>query len=97
MGILEDVVKALERIPAWRRLSALPAEVDALRARVQALEDRLAGNSGKLCPLCNSPDFRVIESKNDSYFGHSGVMTDTYHCSACQHTEKRQRNTIQGA
>jgi len=38
MGILEDLMKALERVPGWKRIAAMPAEVDALRERVEALE-----------------------------------------------------------
>ncbi len=43
MGLLEDILLALERIPIWKRVKALPDEVEALKARIKVLEDRMAG------------------------------------------------------
>jgi hypothetical protein len=28
MGIIDDILKALDRIPVWRRLQEIPGEVD---------------------------------------------------------------------
>jgi hypothetical protein len=28
MGMLEDILKALDRIPGWKRLQELPSEMD---------------------------------------------------------------------
>jgi hypothetical protein len=43
MGLLEDVMKALDRIPVWKRLQGVPAEVDSLKGRIAALEEKLGG------------------------------------------------------
>lgn len=94
MGMIEDVMKALERIPLWKHVSRLPDEVDSLRMRVHDLEARLAGTTGPLCPICNKPGFNRTSSKPDPVMGDLGVMQDTYQCSHCQHQEHRQRDTM---
>jgi polyhydroxyalkanoate synthesis regulator phasin len=47
VGIIEDIMHALERIPVWKRVSALPKEVDELRTRIAALEAKLEGKPGQ--------------------------------------------------
>lgn len=95
MGMLEDVLKALERIPVWRRVTALPDTVAALEARVRALEERLETSSGSRCPMCQSSGFMRTASRPDPAFGSLGVMLDTFTCPGCGHHEERQRDTLQ--
>lgn len=94
MGMIEDVMKALERIPLWKRVSAMPDRIDALEKRIAALEQKLTGGSGQLCPLCDSPRFKRVKSEPAGIFGGLGVMADTYQCQDCQHSEQRQRDTM---
>jgi hypothetical protein len=42
MGMLEDIMKAFDRIPIWKRLQHVATEVDELKARIVALEAALA-------------------------------------------------------
>lgn len=93
MGIIEDIMLALERIPAWKRVAALPKEVEELRARIVALEQKLSGKSGVLCPICGSVNFKVVSSEPDPTFGMLGMLSDLYRCPDCQHSELRQRRT----
>lgn len=95
MGMIEDIMKALERIPVWKRVSGLPEQVATLEQRIAALEQRLAGSSGTLCPMCNAPQFKRVSSVRDAHFGFAGVMLDTFECQACHHREDRQRETTQ--
>ena len=37
MGIVDDVLKVLDRIPIWKRLQEVPREVDELKKRIAAL------------------------------------------------------------
>jgi hypothetical protein len=94
MGLLEDVMKVLDRIPVWKRLQQIPAEHDALVARVADLERRLSGPTGLICPSCGEPKLMPVGSKPDETFGDFGVMSDSYQCSNCQHQESRQRETL---
>lgn len=92
MGIIEDTMKALERIPLWKRVVHLPDEVAALRARIEAIEKRLEGKSGIACPACKSLDFKVISSAPDPVFVEAGIMRDLYRCSSCSHEEVKMRD-----
>lgn len=86
MGILEDVMKALERVPVWKRLNALPAEVDALRKRVDVLEARLAPSKGDACPKCREMRFELIETRPEPEpWGSMGAQETLYRCGACQY------------
>jgi len=90
MGMIEDVMKALERIPAWKRISGLPAEVDQLQARIAALEARLSPATGEICPKCREPRFMLESSGPEpGPFGALGARIHTYRCSACGYEDIR--------
>lgn len=92
MGIIEDVMKALERIPAWKRVKDLPSEVNALRERVAALEARLAPATGTVCPKCRQPHFTLQRSEPEPPpWGEAGAMQDVLACSSCGYTDIRKR------
>lgn len=91
MGILEDVMKAIERIPGWKRIAAAPDEIETLKRRIEALEAKLAPATGEQCPICKAPHFKVISSEPHPEFGFAGVKVDTLQCAACSHTEQRNR------
>jgi hypothetical protein len=40
MGILEDMMKVLDRVPGWKRIQEAPAEIDTLKEKVAALEEK---------------------------------------------------------
>ena len=93
MGILEDVMKTLERVPGWKRLSGLPSEVDALQSRIAALEARLAPATGDMCPRCRAMTFRLAESRKEpGPFGDLGAMQDIHRCSSCSYERIDSRN-----
>ena len=93
MGILEDVLLALERIPAWKRVHRMPAEVEALRARVEALERRLQPATGDACPSCKAPTFKLMRTiPEPSPFGALGALQDQFECSSCSYQTVRNRN-----
>ena len=92
MGILEDVMKAIERIPGWKRIAATPDELDALKKRVEELEAKLSPPSGEICPICRSPSLKVISSKPHPVFSFAGKKVDTLQCSSCGHKEDRNRD-----
>lgn len=93
MGMLEELNDLLDRLPLWKRLSAMPDKMQALEQRVAALEAQLSGQIGPACPLCDAPGFKRTSSNPDPTFGAMGVMLDSYACAACGHSEKRQRDT----
>lgn len=93
MGVLEDVIKALERIPLWKRLSQLPHEMEAIERRVAELEARLAPAKGDQCPKCRQMTFTLTSSEPiKGALGRLGAMYDSYQCSACGYTDRRTRS-----
>jgi uncharacterized protein with PIN domain len=88
MGILEDVIRALERIPAWKRLNQLPDEVAALRARVELLERAGTQRTPQAdeCPRCHSLTWRLLrEEPEPEPWGSMGARQTVWACSTCSH------------
>lgn len=84
MGLLDDILKALDRVPAWKRLQHLSAEIDGLRARVETLEAKLSSPTGECCPRCKAMTFMLLDSAPaPDGFAALGARNDHYRCSAC--------------
>lgn len=93
MGIIEDVLKALDRVPGWKRIAGTPAEIDALSKRVATLEAQIAPATGGACPKCRGMHFTLIRSEPEPPpWGQMGAMQDCYECSACGYTDTRKRS-----
>lgn len=92
MGILEDVMKALERIPVWKRLTALPNEVEALQKRVAALEAKLGPKTGQPCPMCDERTMKVVSTEDHPEFAFAGLKLDHMRCESCGHEETWERD-----
>lgn len=87
MGIIDDIMKALDRIPGWKRLQEIPSEVDALRKRVEELEQKLGEKwPADVCRKCGARAARVGHSHNEK-----GVICERYDCAECHATDFRYR------
>lgn len=87
MGMIEDILKALDRMPIWKRLQETPGEVDDLRARVEALEEKLGGQwPPEICRFCGERAARLESSRGPN---DKGLMTEFWKCAACNQTDKR--------
>lgn len=92
MGLLEDINKTLERIPVWKKLVALPPQLEKLEARVAALEAKLGPKQGSECPICGELAMKVIASAPHPEFDWAGAKRDTVKCSSCGHQEFQDRD-----
>jgi hypothetical protein len=98
MSAIGDITTLLDRIPMWKRLAALPAEVEALRARVAALEEEVRKRpSVEQCPICEGGILKITTVRPDPIMGVLGVQERTIKCDKCGHTEKRQHDPRQAA
>lgn len=89
MGILEDILTALDRIPVWKRLQALPGEVDELKGRLASLETKMGGKwPGDVCPFCGAQALRM--ETNDMH-----GMRELWKCGECG-KEKTIRHDLLG-
>ena len=60
MGVIEDMLKALDRIPGWKRLQEVPNEVDELKTKVAALEEKLGEKwPADICRHCGERAARL--------------------------------------
>ena len=84
MGILQDVITALDQIPLWKKLKNAPEQIQALEKRVAELEKRLE-NPGDACPRCGKLAFRVVSERphNDPDLGSLGLTVRNMKCQEC--------------
>jgi hypothetical protein len=60
MGMLDDIMKALDRWDVWKRVQETPDRVDELTRRIAALEEKYGGKRpGDACPFCGERAFRL--------------------------------------
>ena len=87
MGAIDDILKALDRIPIWKRLGEVPAEVDQLKTQVAALEAKLNGKwPADVCRYCGERAVRLMDHRGPDMHG---VITELWECGACQQTDRR--------
>jgi hypothetical protein len=90
LSTVSSILKLLEQWPAWRRITQAPAEIDALRRRVEMLEAtlRAPGRRADECPACHSLTWRIVGNRKDADFGDMGVSYDQWRCSTCGRTQE---------
>src|SRR5262245_22769237 len=87
MGIIEDVLNALDRIPKWARLQQVPNEVDELKQKVAALEEKLSGKwPPDVCKFCGERAVRMVSTIGPDQ---KGNMQETWQCEKCDQAETR--------
>jgi hypothetical protein len=87
MGVLEDFNKMLERIPIWKRLGEVPGEVDDLKSRVAALEEKLGGKRPPdVCKYCGAQAVRMTGNWGPD---NQGRMQQNWTCGECKEQEVR--------
>jgi len=87
IGMIEDVLKTLNRAPGWKRIGELPPEVDDLKQRVAALEEKLGGKwPPDVCKHCGARAVRMSGSRADEA---SKKVRQEWACRECNHVETR--------
>lgn len=81
MGLLEDILKALDRVEAWKALQEVPAKTRAIEERVTALEASLARCPAEGCPYCGARAWRL---ERTMMWG----QCEIWHCLEC--SKKRE-------
>jgi ribosomal protein S27AE len=90
MSTLDTVLGLLGKWPAWKRITAAPDEIAALRQRVELLEAalRTRGQQRDECPKCHALTWRMTGNRPDAHFGSMGVSYDRWACSSCAYTRE---------
>lgn len=88
MGVVDDVLKALDRIPVWKRLGQVPGEVDDLQKRVSSLETMLGGKwAPDVCRFCGERAVRMTSNLGPDRFG---KMIENWTCGVCNQVDERR-------
>ena len=88
MGILEDTMKILDRIPLWKELQTAPSRIKELEQRVANLEEKLGGKwPADVCKSCGARAVRMVSVIGPDI---NGNMIESWHCSECNFTEERR-------
>lgn len=81
MGMVDDVLKVLDRIPIWKRLNDVPDEIDDLTRRVAELENKLGGKwPADVCRFCGERSVRMV---------YSALSKEEWKCQECGKRELR--------
>jgi hypothetical protein len=87
MGMIDDILKALDRIPIWKRLQQVPSEVDELQSRIAVLEEKLGGKwPADVCRYCGERAARLTNHRGPD---NKGVFTEIWTCAACSQKDHR--------
>lgn len=87
MSMLSELNTLLEKIPVWKRLQAMPQEIEELRKRVEQLEAAMQPKGHDICPRCHQHTFALVRTEQDPTFGELGAQRRVYECTSCKHTE----------
>ena len=88
MSLIDDILKAFDRIPGWKRLQEIPAETDDLKQRVAALEEKLGGKwPADVCRFCGERAVRLDYTLVPNI--KTGTVQEHWACSKCKKTEIR--------
>jgi hypothetical protein len=87
MGIIDDILKAFDRIPGMKDIQVLPAKFKALEERVASLESALARCPAEGCPFCGARAFRLqdVDMQGDR---------EIWHCGECDKTKEIRHDLI---
>lgn len=88
VGVIDDLMKTLDRIPIWKRLGEVPEEVDDLKKRVATLEEMLNGKwPAEVCRFCGARAVRLKDQRGPDM---QGVVTEFWTCSECGQNDRRR-------
>ena len=84
MGLIDDIMKALDRVPVWKKLQDMPGQVAQMEQRIAKLEAKLSQPlSENSCPACGERTFFVVDSGPARGPGHRGGVERHYKCKSC--------------
>jgi hypothetical protein len=77
MGMIEDIMKAFDRIPGMKEIQALPDKVKGLEGRIASLEAVLARCPAEGCPFCGALAYRLEDVDMNG-------QREVWKCGECQ-------------
>jgi len=86
MGVLEDMLNALDRIEWWKELRGVPTRVAALEKKIADLEEKLGDKwPADVCKFCGERAVRL----NRTFSPNKGLIEQSWRCEKCGQYETR--------
>ena len=93
MGVIEDMLNALDRIEWWRELRGVPTRVAALEKKIADLEEKLGGKwPADVCKFCGERAVRL----ETSCPAREGLVDQIWLCEKCGKHENRSVRAAPG-
>jgi len=93
MGVIEDMLNALDRIEWWRELRGAPTRIAALEKKVAELEEKLGSKwPPDVCKFCGERAVRL----DRSYPAREGLIDQIWRCKECGQYENRSVRAASG-
>lgn len=79
MGVVGDVIDALQKLPWWKRLGDVPDRLEILEGKVAELAAQLEPAPGRRCEGCGHLTLRLWDSR---WVGEQRAkyLRQTWHC-----------------
>jgi len=89
MSLLTDMLAAFDRWEEWKKMRAAPGRIDALEARLDALEKAPPEKAGEPCPACGKPALRRTKQTEKKLGVHVTGFNEEWTCGACGEIDRR--------
>jgi hypothetical protein len=87
MGLLEDMLKALDRVEIWKQLQGTLQRISELEKRVAELEGKIGGKwPADVCKYCGA---RAVRRHSKLGPLQRGKMRERWKCGECNRMETR--------
>jgi hypothetical protein len=87
MSWVSDLAAFADRWKLWARLKQAPDQIEALTARIVALEAALEDCPGQCCPFCGKRSFRLHRQVPRHNGPHIAGYDEIWRCEACKDTK----------
>jgi len=88
MGVLEDMLNALDRFEWWKELRGAPKRIEELERQVAELGEKLGGKwPGEVCRFCGARASRLyhVYPSTDA----KGNVREIWRCGECNREDQR--------
>jgi hypothetical protein len=87
MGLLDDMLKALDRLEIWKELQGAPKRIEALEKRLAEVDALLDGKAPPgYCRLCGARAARLSHNSLER-----NIIIERWDCADCHHSDFRYR------
>ena len=94
MGLLDNILTALDHWGEWKQIRATPSKIVELEKRISELESKLRRAPGEACPKCGALEFRIQRSDTAQHPLHRTHRTHYWKCKECGYEDERTMKNV---